>query len=111
MTKHDQYHLIFFRANISNGNTRRFMGSSIDNNPYDVLTFINVLHQTEIQYFIESISIANNGGVYDPNFYLQNGTEPFSIQFDDPNFIIEGITINMLDLQQLLTEWVNYLNS
>ena len=112
MTKQQQYNLIFIKKVLSDGTTRRIVtNNSNSDNSYSALLFINNLHISEIQYFIDSISLINNDQVYDPDFYLQDGTEAIEITFNAPNFVIEGLTINMLDLQQLLQEWLTYLNS
>ena len=111
MTKHEEYNLAFNRAFLSNGITRRYVASTIENNPYESLTFMNALELDEIQYFIDSISLASKGQVYDPNFYKQQGTEACWINFNEPNLNIDGLTINMVELQLLLQEWQAYLNS
>jgi len=111
MTKHEEFNLIFNGAGVSDGRTISFVNSPVTTNPYSALCFINALDQNEIQYFIDNIALATAGNSYDPNFYIVTGTEAFSIRFNEPNFNIEGLTISMTDLRQLLQEWMTYLTA
>ena len=61
MTKHEEYNLAFNRAFLSNGITRRYVASTIENNPYESLTFMNALELDEIQYFIDFMRSSERG--------------------------------------------------
>ena len=113
MTKREQYNLIFYRKTNSDGTTKRIIASEPNySGPNSWLTFINALSHDEIQDIVDTITTIHNGGVYDPDFMLSDGTEAFTIVFNSPNFIIEGVlTINMLDLQALLQEWLTFTGS
>jgi len=113
MTKREQYDLVFYKRMDTNGVTRKIIAPKTNNSgTYSNLIFINFLGKNEIQYFINTINLINEGKPYDTDFLITNGTEASDLVFINPNFIIDGIlTINMLDLQALLQEWLTFLNS
>ena len=109
MKQENKYKLNFYKKRID-GNVYSVCDQIISNSDFSVLTFINSLSVVEIQGFIEQlkecIESKNNGNIG----FESDGVEHMSIKYFYPDVDIDGVLkIPMIDLKELLEEWLNFI--
>ena len=109
MTKREQYGLSFYKIITSNGNIRHLCKTD-RTDAYSNLIVIRFLNSIEAQGLIDEITRALAGEFFEP-FFTSDGVESEDIDLVYPNVIVNGTSVSMQDMKDLLLEWLSFINS
>jgi hypothetical protein len=111
MTKREQYGLNFSRLKML-GFSDSFIcgGTTTINGSTQLANLLEVLSDRESENFLEEVVLALNGGNYE-EIYRPDSSSVDKIQITPSNAIInDDLIISLIELKQLLEEWVAYIN-
>jgi hypothetical protein len=110
MTKREKYGLTFLTTNTIDG-YKGYRCFKEDVDEFSHLQILSHMDNSEIKDLIEELEKALNGEYYE-QYFTSDGVEADSIELNYPNVIInEHLTISMVELLELLQEWLAFKTS
>lgn len=111
MTKKEQYSLKFVKIKDSvNSDTYLCQGDFSVQGSLKLAHLLSILSNREPQYLLEEVNLALSNGDFE-EYYLPDASVTDVIRIVPPNIIVNGFTITLLNLKQLLQEWIAFIES
>ena len=112
MSKLSKYTLQFVRRKLNNGKVVPNAIQTINGSDNSVLSFINGLDKHDTMSFINDLKdCININGNRDEGFF-SDSVEHISILYQYPNVNIDDILVlPMVDLKEILEEWLEFISS
>ncbi len=114
MTKREQYNLVFSKFYDQKFKRYRYACKHIGEiNQYNELQFLQRFDNAhETLGLIDEINMALNGQYYE-EYFSTDSTEDIEIRLLFPNVIFgeNDLTIPMIDLEELLQEWLEFIKN
>lgn len=112
MTKREQFNLIFNFRKMSTGEVVAIVRHKFQGTDESNLTFIESLTKHEAEAFIHDMErcLRSQGNV-DEGFF-SDSVAYLDISYQYPNVVIDdAYTIPMIDMKELLEEWLEFMSS
>jgi len=113
MTKREQYNLNFEKLKI-NGSYFRFGCSSYNaliHGSLQLSSLLDVLSNREPDGLLEEVNLALSGQCFE-DIYRPDGSSIDKVEIFPPNAIVnDSFTISLIDLKELLEEWISFVEN
>lgn len=112
MTKREKHNLKFYKINDPFGNIDYFCNREGTVNSFNILTILQQLDPISTQGLIDEIQKVYQARLTEQSFST-DGVEEDYIKLDYPNVVFgeNDLVIPMMEMKDLLIEWLMFLNS